>query len=124
MKFERLSQQVLSACFEVHTTLGPGLLESTYRRCLEKELLERGFTVVAEKPMPIQYKGMELDHGYRMDLLVNDTLVLELKAKDCLMDVDFAQTLTYLKLGNYPVGLLLNFHVKSMKEGIRRVINN
>lgn len=108
---------------EVHTQLGPGLLESAYRECLYFELISQGFDVRKEMPMPIIYKDVKLDHGYRMDLLVENKVVIEIKTVEVLNEVHTAQILTYLKLGNYKLGLLLNFHVSYLKNGIKRIIN-
>jgi len=118
-----LSNIILGCAIEVHKHLGPGLLESAYRECLYYELLKAGLDVQKEKPMPIIYKEVKLDHGYRMDLLVNSKVVIEIKTVEAFTDVHTAQVLTYLKLGNYKLGLLLNFHVTTLKNGIRRVIN-
>jgi GxxExxY protein len=120
---EVLTSRVIKCAVDVHRGLGPGLLESAYRECLFYELTLNGLHVVREKPMPVIYKEVKLDHGYRLDLLVESKLVLELKTVDYLTDVHFAQVLTYLRLGNYPLGLLLNFHVAVLKQGIKRVIN-
>lgn len=120
----KLSYAAIGAAMKVHTALGPGLLESAYEQCLEAELVLQGFNVSRQVPMPINYEHLELDQGYRMDIVINNTLVLELKAKDALHDVDYAQLLTYLRLGNFGLGLLINFHVTSLKQGIKRVINS
>lgn len=120
---EELTSLVIKCAIEVHKILGPGLLESAYPECLEYELVSTGLHVIKEKPMPIVYKRIQLDHGYRMDLLVENTLVVELKTVEFLTDVHFAQTLTYLRLGHYPLGLLINFQVKLLKDGIKRIIN-
>lgn len=119
---EELAKMVIGPVIEVHRELGPGLLKSAYQACLIKELEEIGLTVKSEISLPIVYKGLKLDHGYRIDILVEDKLVLELKAVEALTDVHIAQMLTYLKLGDHRLGLLLNFHVKLMKHGIKRVI--
>jgi len=103
--------------------LGPGLLESAYQECLCYELKQAGLIVQKEKPMPIVYKEVKLDHGYRIDLLVEERVVIEIKTVDILNDVHTAQVLTYLKLGNYKLGLLLNFQVSVLKNGIKRLIN-
>lgn len=108
---------------EVHKALGPGLLESAYCECLRYEIYNYGLSVEIQKPLPIVYKNIKLEHGYRLDLLVENKLVVELKTVESFTDVHFAQILTYLKLGNYPLGLLINFHTKTLKEGIRRFIN-
>ncbi len=118
-----LSNRVIGLAIEVHKTLGPGLLESAYRECLYYDLVGSGFHVEKEKPMPIAYKDIKLDHGYRIDLLVERKLVIELKTVEFFTDVHTAQVLTYLRLGNYKLGLLINFHVALLKDGIKRIIN-
>ena len=118
-----LSNIILGCAIEVHKQLGPGLLESAYRECLNYELIKAGLDVQKEKPLPIIYKEIKLDHGYRIDLLVNNKVVIEIKTVETFTDVHTAQVLTYLKLGNYKLGLLLNFYVKTLKTGIKRVIN-
>lgn len=118
-----LSQKIIGAAIEVHKTLGPGLLESAYQNCLFYELQEQGLQVVKEKGLPIVYKEIQLDHGYRIDLLVEDKIVLELKTVEHLTDVHKAQLLTYLKLGNFPLGSLINFNTKLLKNGLKRYIN-
>ncbi|MFY8187156.1 MAG: GxxExxY protein [Flavobacterium sp.] len=118
-----LSKIILGCAIEVHKQLGPGLLESAYQECLHYELLKSGLDVEKEKPMPIIYKDVKLDHGYRIDLLVNNKVVIEIKTVEQFTDVHTAQVLTYLKLGNYKLGLLLNFYVTTLKNGIKRVIN-
>ncbi len=120
---EELTSRIIKCAVDVHRGLGPGLLESAYRECLFYELKLNGLSVIREQPMPVIYKEVKLDHGYRLDLLVENKIVLELKTVECLTDVHFAQVLTYLRLGNYPIGLLLNFHVAILKHGIKRVIN-
>ncbi|HRW98784.1 MAG TPA: GxxExxY protein [Cyclobacteriaceae bacterium] len=123
MTENEISKIVIGCAIDVHKTLGPGLLESAYRECLYFDLLEKGMNVEKEKPMPIIYKDIKLDHGYRMDLLVEGKVVIEIKTVEFFTDVHMAQILTYLKLGHYGLGLLLNFHVSKMKDGIKRVIN-
>jgi GxxExxY protein len=118
-----LSNIILGCAIEVHKQLGPGLLESAYQECLFYELNNAGLEVIKEKPMPIVYKDVKLDHGYRIDLLVNNKVVIEIKTVEQFTDVHTAQVLTYLKLGNYKLGLLLNFHVTTLKNGIKRIIN-
>jgi GxxExxY protein len=118
-----LSKIILGCAIEVHKQLGPGLLESAYQECLYYELLKSGLDVVKEKPMPIIYKEVKLNHGYRIDLLVNNKVVIEIKTVEQFTDVHTAQVLTYLKLRNYKLGLLLNFYVTTLKNGIKRVIN-
>lgn len=123
MDVNLLSNKVLGLAIEVHKALGPGLLESAYCECLSYEIRAAGYHVESQKPLPIIYKDVKLEHGYRIDLLVENQLVLELKTVECFTDVHYAQILTYLKLGNYPLGLLINFHTKTLKEGIKRFIN-
>lgn len=120
---EDLTKIIIGAAIEVHRTLGPGLLESAYKECLFYELTLRGIKVQKEVALPVIYKEIKLNHGYRIDLLVEGEIVLELKTVESFTDVHFAQTLTYLKLGNYPLGLLINFHTKLLKNGIKRFIN-
>lgn len=124
MEMNKLTELVIGAGIEVHTALGPGLLESAYQECLYFELLDRGLNVSKEVAMPIVYKEVKLDHGYRLDLLVEDQLVIELKAVEELTEVHLAQMLTYLKLGDYQLGLIMNFNEKLLKNGIRRVIRS
>lgn len=123
MTYEEISHIVIGRAIKVHRALGPGLLESAYQECLYYELVDFGFVVEKEKAMPIIYEKISLDHGYRIDLLVNNTVVIELKAVESLTDVHKAQLLTYLKLGNFPLGLLMNFHTNLLHHGIKRIIN-
>jgi len=123
MTINEISNIVIGKAIEVHKHLGPGLLESAYQECLYYELLQSGLKVQKEKPMPIVYKEIKLDHGYRIDILVEDKVVVEIKTVEYLNNVHFAQVLTYLRLGNYKLGLLLNFHVTKLKDGIKRIIN-
>ena len=118
-----ISKKIIGLAIEVHKQLGPGLLESAYQECLYYELKKAGLKVVKEKPMPIVYKEVKLNHGYRIDLLVEDKVVIEIKTVDAFIDVHTAQVLTYLRLGNYKLGLLLNFHTTILKNGIKRIIN-
>ena len=117
------SKKILECAFKVHTKLGPGLLESSYQRCLEYEIKANGLFVEREKPLPLVYEEVKLECGYRVDLLVENTFVVEVKSVDVLAPIHLAQTLTYLRLSNLRFGLLLNFNVKSFKEGIKRVVN-
>ena len=119
----KLSNIILGCAIEVHKQLGPGLLESAYQECLYYELKSIGLNVQKEKPMPIIYKDVKLDHGYRIDLLVEEKVVIEIKTVENFTDVHTAQVLTYLRLGEYKLGLFLNFHVTSLKYGIKRIIN-
>ena len=121
--YNHLTNQIIGAAIEVHRHLGPGLLESAYQECLYYELRCCGLYVVKEKLLPIIYKELKLNHGYRIDLLVQETVVIELKTVEVFTPVHYAQILTYLKLGNYPLGLLINFHTKMLKNGLKRFIN-
>jgi GxxExxY protein len=122
MELNELTEKILSAAYEVHSTLGPGLLESAYESCLRHELQEKGFFVEHQKPVPLFYKNVRLDCGYRLDLLVENTVIIELKTVDHLQDIHTAQMITYLKLSKKSTGLLLNFNTKSLKNGIKRVV--
>lgn len=119
-----LSYKVIGLAIEVHRQLGPGLLESTYQACLFYELKKAGLKVEKETSLPIIYKEIKLDQGYRMDLLIENKLVIELKTVEEFTSVHFAQILTYLKLGNYPLGLLINFNSQILKNNIKRFINS
>lgn len=119
----RVSGAVIDAAIQVHKRLGPGLLESSYRLCLVHELKKRGLAVQQELALPIVYDDLKLDSGYRMDLLVADTVVVELKAVDDLLAIHQAQLLSYLKHSGKRVGLLINFNSVLLKDGIRRVVN-
>lgn len=119
-----LSYLVINKALKIHTILGPGLLESSYKECLYYELTKAGLFVEKEKPLPLIYEEIKLECGYRVDLLVERKLVIETKSVDAISGVYLAQVLTYLKLSGCKLGLLLNFNVASMKNGIRRVVNN
>ncbi|PHR50069.1 MAG: GxxExxY protein [Fluviicola sp.] len=123
MTENQLTQIIIGCAIDVHRQLGPGLLESAYQECLRYELEQYGLDIKKEVPMPIVYKEVKLNHGYRIDLLVENKVVIELKAVENLTDVHLAQTLTYLRLGNFKLGLILNFHTIVLKKGIKRVIN-
>ncbi|HJY11664.1 MAG TPA: GxxExxY protein [Flavobacterium sp.] len=122
-KLDAITYKVIGLAIEVHKQLGPGLLESAYQECLYYEIANSGLLVEKEKILPIVYKDIRLDHGYRIDLLIENTIVIELKTVEAFTDVHFAQILTYLKLGNYPLGLLINFDSKILKNNIKRFIN-
>ncbi|NOX66685.1 MAG: GxxExxY protein [Chlorobi bacterium] len=122
MTENEISKIILDCAFEVHTALGPGLLESAYQECLFYELLQKGLKVEKEVALPLVYKEVKLEYGYRIDLLVENKVVIELKTVENFTDVHIAQTLTYMKLSNCKLGLLLNFHTKSLKNGIKRLI--
>ena len=124
MDINELTYKVIGLAIEVHRELGPGLLESAYQECLFYELKNASLQVEKEKSLPIVYKEVKLDHGYRIDLLVENVVVIEIKTVENFTDVHFAQVLTYLKLGDYPIGLLMNFYSKILKNNIKRFINN
>lgn len=117
-----LTNQILKGAFKVHSILGPGLLESAYQACLKYELQKQGLTVETEKAVPLVYEEIKLDCGYRIDLLVENRVVIELKTVETFTDVHLAQILTYLRLSNLKTGLLLNFNTKSLRDGIKRVV--
>lgn len=124
MNIEDISNKTIGCAIEVHRNLWPGLLENAYQECLFYELTKSGFYVEKEKSIPLVYEEVKLDCGYRIDLLVENKLVIELKSVESLTDVHLAQTLTYLKLGNFRLGLLINFNVSLLKNGLKRVINS
>ena len=119
-----ITEQIIGAAMAVHRVIGPGLLESAYEACLAFELRERGLRVEQQKPLPVLYKQVKLDCGYRLDMLVNESVIVEIKAVDKLTSVHDAQLLSYLRLSDCRVGLLLNFHCTMLKHGIRRVVND
>lgn len=123
MENSGLSGEIIGAAIEVHRVLGPGLLESAYELALERELVLRGMSVERQKAVPLEYKGVALGDGFRMDLLVNDHLIVEIKAVEHLQAIHEAQLLTYLKLADKRLGLLINFNEKTIKEGVKRVVN-
>ena len=122
-EINKITEAIIGAAIEVHRTLGPGLLESAYEACLVFELSERGFQVEQQKSLPVMYKGMRVDAGYRLDLLVNDTVIVEIKAIDKLAPIHSAQLMSYLKLSEKKIGLLINFNVKLLKDGLKRIAN-
>jgi len=122
-KLDAITYKIIGLAIEVHKQLGPGLLESAYQECLFYEIVNSGLIVEKQKVLPIIYKDIKLDYGYRIDLLIENTIVIELKTVEAFTDVHFAQILTYLKLGNYPLGLLINFDSKILKNNIKRFIN-
>ncbi len=122
MDINALTGKVIGAAIEVHRTLGPGLLESTYEECLCHELNLRKIKFERQKEIPIDYKGIKLDCGYRLDLLINKRLILELKCCESLQPIHEAQLLTYLKLTGIKIGLLINFNVPLLREGIKRIV--
>ena len=120
---DKLSKEIIGASIEVHRNLGPGLLESAYEECLCRELFIRDLTFERQKPLPLSYKGVKLDCGYRLDIVVGELVILELKAADRIEPIHEAQLLTYLKLTNLKLGILINFNVPILKDGIKRVVN-
>ena len=123
MTENELSNKLIGLAIDIHTGLGPGLLESAYKECLYYKVGKSGLYVEKEKPMPLIFEEVKLECGYRIDLLVENKLVIEIKSVEALNDVHLAQILTYMKLGNYKLGLLLNFNVVKLKDGIKRVVN-
>jgi GxxExxY protein len=124
MKSENeLSRWVIGDAIRVHEALGPGLLENAYQECLLYQLRKSGFRVDSQMPIPIKYEEIELNQGFRADLVVEGILLLEIKSVQELQNIHFAQTLTYLKLGNFRLGLLINFNVMLLKQGIHRLVN-
>jgi GxxExxY protein len=123
-RLNAITEQIIGSAIEVHRALGPGLLESAYEACLVFELRERGLYIEQQKPLPITYKTVRLDCGYRLDLVVASCVIVEVKAVERLNSVHDAQLLSYLKLANCRVGLLLNFHCTMLKHGIRRLVND
>jgi len=122
MDIEKIFKKVLDCSFKVHTALGPGLLESAYEECLYFDLNKSGLKVEKQKALPLVYDEVKLDVGYRVDLLVENKVIIEIKSVEALADIHMAQILTYLKLSGCKLGLLANFNVKHLKDGIRRVI--
>lgn len=122
MEFDELSNKVIGCAIEVHRNLGPGLLESTYEQCLAAELSAQGIPFQLQAELPVTYKDKKIDCGYRIDVLVDNALILELKCVGKLLPLHEAQLLTYMKLANIRKGLLMNFNVRLMKDGIRRLV--
>ena len=119
----QLTEKIIGCAIEVHKTLGPGLLESAYEECMCYELTQNGLSISRQVPLPVVYKGINLDCGYRIDVVVNDLIVIELKTVEKLLPIHEAQLLTYLKLYKRSVGLLINFNVPVLKQGIKRLVN-
>lgn len=124
MKIEEIGKEIVDSAFQVHSNLGPGLLESSYQACLSYELESRGLSVESEVELPLVYKGKEIKVGYRLDLLVEQQIIIELKAVDLLRPIHQAQLLTYLKLTRCSLGYLINFNVSLIKDGLRRIVHN
>ncbi len=124
MTINQITHSVIGATMEVHRTLGPGLLESAYEECLAHEMDLQDIPYQRQHPLPVDYKGKRMDCGYRLDFLVTERVVVELKAVEQLLPIHEAQVLTYLRLGNWPLALLINFNVPALKRGIRRIVLN
>jgi GxxExxY protein len=122
MKFDELSNQVIGYAIEVHKALGPGLLESAYEQCLAHEFHTAGLVFVRQKPLPVNYKGVALECGYRLDFMVENKLIIELKSVDKLQKIHEAQILTYLRLTHLNIGLLINFNAVMLRDGIKRFV--
>ena len=122
MEFEPISKDIIGCAIEVHKILGPGLLESAYEECLMYELLKMGMDVERQKPIPVVYKEIKLECGYRLDLIIENKIIVELKAVDILAPVHEAQILTYMKFSNSKIGVLINFNVTAIKHGIKRYV--
>ncbi|HEV7381451.1 MAG TPA: GxxExxY protein [Dyadobacter sp.] len=123
LKENDITQIILQYSFKIHSALGPGLLESVYEECLFYELIKHGFYVERQKSLPVSYEGIILKAGFRIDLFVENKVIIELKAVEALNEIHFAQTLTHLRLSECKVGLLINFNVASLKNGIKRIVN-
>ena len=124
MTENEISNKVIGVAIELHKKLGPGLLESVYENALAYDLKETGLNVIQQVPMPFVYKEIKLDVGYRLDLLVENKVIIEIKSIEALAPVHYAQLLTYLKLSDLKLGLLINFNIKLLKDGIHRIANN
>lgn len=124
MNENELSKLIIGAAIDIHKSLGPGLLESAFKECLHYKLQKLSLQVEKEKAMPLIFENVKLECGYRIDLLVEQKVVIEIKSVEALNDVHLAQILTYMRLGNYKLGLLINFNVAILKNGIKRVVNN
>jgi GxxExxY protein len=124
MNENELSGKIIGLPIDVHNTLGPGLLESACKECLYYRLVKEGYFVEKEKPIPLVYKEVKLDCGFRIDMLVERKVVIEIKSVEALNEVHLAQTLTYLRIGGYKPGLLMNFNVVLFKQGLKRIVNN
>jgi GxxExxY protein len=122
-RLDQIARRIIGAAIEVHKGFGPGLLESAYEVCLAFELRQMGFNVDGQKPLPVVYKDVKLDCGYRLDLVVEDAVIIEVKAVERLSPIHDAQLLSYLRLSHKRVGLLLNFNVRVLKDGLRRIVN-
>lgn len=123
-RIAEITEEIIGAAIQVHRELGPGLLESAYEACLAFEMLDRGLLVEQQKPLPLRYRGLELDCAYRLDLFVERTVIVEVKAVEKVLPLHEAQLLSYLRIAQCPIGLLLNFNVPVLKQGLYRLANN
>jgi GxxExxY protein len=119
---DRIAKEIVDAAYRVHSELGPGLLESVYEVCLEHELSQRGLNVGRQVSLPVIYDTIEVEAGFRLDLVIEESVIVELKSVETLLPIHLAQVLTYLKLGGYKLGFLMNFNVTRIKNGIRRIV--
>jgi len=124
MDENEISKVIVNSALKIHKSLGPGLLESAYKECLFYEILKQGLVVKKEKALPLVFEEVKLECGYRVDIIVENKVIIEIKSVEALNDVHFAQTLTYLKLSKCKLGLLINFNVSFIRDGIRRIVNN
>ena len=124
MDIEEIAKKIVDAVIKVHTVLGPGLLESAYQKCMEYELGKNGLKAECEVVLPVVYERIKIDAGYRIDMIVEDSIIIENKTVEKLMPIHEAQLLTYLKMKNCKLGFLFNWHVPRMKDGIKRMVNN
>ena len=122
-ELDRITEAIIGAAIEVHKALGPGLLESAYEACIAYELTDRGWPIAAQQTLPLMYRGLKLDVGYRLDLLVDQRVIVEIQAVDYLLPIHQAQLMSYLKLSGCKLGLLINFNVPLLKRGVVRVVN-
>ena len=124
MEINAITGKIIETAFRLHSALGPGLLENVYEKCLEMDLREAGLEVASQVGVPLKYKNFKFETGYRLDLLVENTVIIEVKSVEILAPVHYSQLITYLKLYNKPVGLLMNFNSKHLKDGLHRLVNN
>lgn len=124
MEINAITGKIIDTAFKLHSALGPGLLENVYEKCLEMDLMEAGLEAESQVGVPLKYKNFAFDTGYRLDLLVEKTVIIEVKSVEILAPVHYSQLITYLKLYNKPVGLLINFNSKYLKDGLHRLVNN
>lgn len=122
-RLDSITRRIIGAAIEVHRRLGPGLLESAYEACMAHELRQIGFKVEQQKTLPVTYKDVKLDCGYRLDLVVEDPVIVDIKALERLAPIHDAQSLSYLRISNKRVGLIINFHVRLLKSGLKRIVN-